>query len=457
MASLGLSGFLLTADNLMISTAVPQIVIGTGATGFAIHAIVSGYLYAYASLLILAGALGDRYGRNTIVRAGLVALAFASSVASVTDTAGIIVACRVIMGAGAALIMPNVLASLVTVFDQAGRRAAVNMYSTATTVGFVLAPLLGGLVVEIGTWRSVFLINLPVAALLFLATCGRQPLRDGSPSGFNAAPAVSSVLVLASLAVLVDMLTARPPTGWLVVGIVLFVSSTMWFLQSEYHSTNALAPWNLLTNRVFAGTSLIVCICQFSYAATIFVLAQYFQVVVELSPTQAGAALLPLAAGVWGATLVGKHTLRRWPATATLTAGMCVLVTAFAWLAVQAEVANFGYVTVAVLIVGVGAGLTKPATTLLQVELIPAARASGGLAVSSTMSQFAAATGVAVTGALLTSAPTGAAHAIEFAREVGTVYVLTSSVAACGLFMSVALYIIQLRSNAPTDIGIGHG
>src|SRR4051812_42849296 len=190
-----LSVLLVSVDNTIVNVALPTIGRELAASTSDLQWVVDGYTLAFASLLLLGGALGDRFGRRRLLQAGLVLFAGTSALASAADTTGQLIAGRAAMGVAAAAIYPATLALLVTTFTGRRERAtAIGIWSAVTGLAVAIGPVTGGLLLEHFAWSSIFLVNLPLAAVAVVA--GRLLLTESADPGsrrFDVGGAATSV------------------------------------------------------------------------------------------------------------------------------------------------------------------------------------------------------------------------------------------------------------------------
>src|SRR5690349_2611095 len=159
----------LVIDNTVLNVAIPSLIRHLGASSSDIQWILDAYMLAFAGLLLTAGALSDTYGRRRGLIVGLVIFGAASLVAAVSQTPGQLIASRALMGVGGAFLMPGTLSILTTVFDDSERKKAIAIWSSVLMLGALGGPLAGGLLLQHYWWGSVFLLNVPIAALGILA------------------------------------------------------------------------------------------------------------------------------------------------------------------------------------------------------------------------------------------------------------------------------------------------
>lgn len=275
-------------DGTVVNVALPAIGEDLDADVGGLQWVVNGYTLALASLILLGGALGDRWGRRRIYVVGVVWFAVASLLCGLAPSVETLVAARVLQGIGGALLTPGSLALISASFDPDDRGAAIGAWSGLGGVATALGPLLGGWLVEAVSWRAVFLLNLPFAVAI-VWICGRHVPESRDPDAPSRFDLLGVGLTAGGLAALTYGLIAS--TTWVAVaGLVVLLL----FVAQERRSPNPLVPLGLFSDRVFAGANLVTFAVYAALGAVFFFLVVQLQVVAGYSPLAAGAATLPV-------------------------------------------------------------------------------------------------------------------------------------------------------------------
>ncbi|GGJ67537.1 MFS transporter [Deinococcus aquiradiocola] len=395
-----------------------QAAFGSGVAGS--QWVVNAYMLMLASLILTGGALGDAFGRRRVFGLGVLVFALASLLCGLAPTLGVLIAARVLQGAGGALLIPGSLAMIGSAFDDAGRGRAVGVWSAATSATNLLGPVLGGVLVGALSWRWAFLINVPLALLTLWCLRG---VPDDRPQTAARPDVWGSVLVTLGLGsvtfALIQAGRSAPGAGLPVLllgalGALLLLAFVLW----EARTPAPMLPLPLFRSAAFRGTNLLTLLLYGALGAATFFLPLNLIGVQGYSPAGAGAALVPLAllltllsrfAGAWGAR-VGPRV--------PLTLGPSVCAAAFLAFAVP----------------GVGGGYVR--TFLLPVTLL-------GL-------------GLAVTVAPLVSAVLGSVDD----RQGGTASGVNNAVSRTGGLLAVAaLGLVMLggfRADLKARVGARH-
>ena len=257
LAGLILGSGVAILDGSVVNVALRSIGADLHASLVALQWVVNGYLLALASLVLVGGGLGDRWGRRRVYLVGVAWFAIASALCSLAQSPGQLVALRVLQGVGAALLTPGALAIIQTSFRPADRAAAIGAWAGLSGVAAALGPLVGGSLVDHASWRWVFAINVPLCLVVLVLTARAAPeSRDAEALG-RPFDVLGAGLVAVSLGTLTYVLTAArtAPAGMLVAGWALAVTAGVAFVVVEGRTPHPLVPLSLFTVRVFSAAN----------------------------------------------------------------------------------------------------------------------------------------------------------------------------------------------------------
>ena len=283
-------------DATVVNVALPRIGADLDASISSLQWVLTGYLLTLASLILLGGALGDRYGRRRVFLTGTVWFAAASMLCGAAPNVEILVAARVLEGAGAALLTPGSLAILQATFRQSDRAKAVGAWSGLGGVAGAIGPFLGGWLVDGPGWRWAFLINVPVAVVVVV--CARAAIPETrDPHAARGLDYIGSALGVVSLGAATWALTESGPKGWtdgtvVAAGVVAIVAGGA-FVHRMRHAHDPLVPPALFESRAFTVTNLATVLLYGAIGVTFFLVAYELQVAAGWTALQAGTALLP--------------------------------------------------------------------------------------------------------------------------------------------------------------------
>jgi EmrB/QacA subfamily drug resistance transporter len=287
---------LVMLDGTVVNVALGRIGTDLGADFAGLQWTVNAYTLALASLILLGGSLGDHLGRRRVFVVGVVWFALASLLCGLAPNLGLLVAGRSLQGVGGALLTPGSLALISASFRGPDRAAAIGAWSGLGGIAGAVGPFLGGWLVE-WSWRAVFLVNLPLAAIVVVVALRHVPeTRDR-----EAAPGLDvpgTLLAVAALGALTWSLTTLggggSPVAWVVLAVGLVAFGV--FVTVERRSPHPLVPPQLFADRSFTGANVATLLVYGALGVVFLLLVLQLQVVAGFSPLVAGTALLPLTA-----------------------------------------------------------------------------------------------------------------------------------------------------------------
>lgn len=401
VASMLTLGFDTTILNVALPTMAEQLDASTGEQQW----MADAYLVVFAALMLPAGLLGDRFGRRRMLIAGLGIFLAGSLAGSLAGDVGTVIAARAVMGVGAALVTPLALSVLPSLFAPDERTKAVGITSAAATLGLPLGPIVGGWLLDHFWWGSVFLVNVPMAAIgivacLFLLPETRDP---ASPK----VDALSTALTATGLGALIYAIIEAPTLGWgdpLILGtLAASVVLIAVLVLRERRVERPMLEMALLAHRGFLFNSLAATLVMFVLSGLLFVLPPYLQAVLGHDALGTGVRLLPLMGGLLVAARAAQPVVARFGARAVVSAGLVVL--AFAGLLGSRTTVDSGYGFTALWLslAGAGFGLSIVPAMSGALGALPADRAGSGSGLLMTLRQVGSAIGVAVLGSVLAS------------------------------------------------------
>ncbi|RCG33219.1 MFS transporter [Sphaerisporangium album] len=284
-------------DSTVVNVALPALGKDLGASMSGLQWTVNAYTLTLAGLILLGGSLGDRYGRRKIFVIGVVWFALASALCGLAPNIETLVLARALQGIGGALLTPGSLAIIQASFARDDRPRAVGAWSGLGGVAGAVGPLLGGWLVETAGWRWVFLINLPLAALVVLVAARHVPeTRDEMATGrFDVLGAVLAALALAGITYgLIERDGAVPPlaaTAGVALGVAFVLVETR---RSHGGTVSALVPVRVFANREFTAVNIVTLIMYAALGVVTFLLIVELQVAAGFSPVAAGTSMLPV-------------------------------------------------------------------------------------------------------------------------------------------------------------------
>jgi EmrB/QacA subfamily drug resistance transporter len=400
LAVLCASLFIATLDNTVLNVAIPHLVRDLRLAAATTQWVVDAYSLVFAGLLLTAGALSDRYGRKRGLLVGLALFGGASVAAAFASSASALVALRGLMGVGGAFLMPSTLSILVHVFDDEERPKAIGIWGGVSALGVAAGPVVGGLLVQHLWWGSVFLINGPIAAVAFTAALVLVPESRNPHAHRPDLPGAG--LATAGVVAVVWAVIGVPAHGWtstrtltaFTIAVVALAAFGAW----ERHTATPMLDLKLLRQRRFAGACLVGMLLLFALAGTTFLLTQYLQLVLGLSPLSAGLGTLPVAVAIAATAPRAPRLAHAVGERAAVAAGLVLLSLGLVVLAVLAPTDSYWPVLAAALLIGAGLGTAMAPASAALIGSVPRESAGVGSALNDTVQELGAALGVAVLG-----------------------------------------------------------
>ncbi|MGH8933489.1 MAG: DHA2 family efflux MFS transporter permease subunit [Egibacteraceae bacterium] len=285
-------------DATVVNVALPQIGAELGANVSGLQWTLNGYLLTLAALILLGGSLGDRYGRRRVFVIGVIWFAVASALCGAAVNVPMLVAARALQGIGGALLTPGSLAILQASFVPEDRSRAIGAWSGLGGVAAAVGPLLGGVLVDAASWRWVFLLNLPLAALVVAVASRHVPETTDPTAEGRHMDIAGSVLAAVGLAGVTYALIEAPERGatspLILAAAVAGLASLAGFVMVERRSSHPMLPLDIFASRQFTAANLVTFAVYGAMSGTFFLLVVHLQQVVGFTPLQAGAATLPI-------------------------------------------------------------------------------------------------------------------------------------------------------------------
>ena len=400
-----LSLFTATLDNTILNVALPTLARELSATTSQLQWMVDSYILVFAGLLLVAGALSDRFGRRLALLAGLAIFGVGSIASAFVVTADQLILARAFMGVGAALTMPSTLSIIANVFDDDERPKAIAAWSAVSGLGIVVGPILGGWLLEHFAWNAIFLVNVPVVIAGIVAILLVVP--ESKAVRAPALDPVGAALSVAGLVALVYGIIEVPAQGWddpLIIGSLAAAAVLLGaFLAWERRVAEPMLDVRLFRNPRFSAASLSVTLVMFSLMGVLFFLTQYLQGVLGLTALETGVRFVPLAIGVIVSAPISAALTGRFGAKVATAFGLFVTAGSLALLATVTVGSGDLLIGSVLAIAGFGLGVAMTPATDAIMGALPKEQAGVGSAVNDTTREIGGAIGVAVLGSVFSA------------------------------------------------------
>ena len=395
--------FMVAVDGTVLSVAVPSIAEELQPSYNQVLWIGDIYSFVLACLLITMGNIGDRVGRKRLLLIASVAFGAASVVAAMAPTAGLLIAARAVQGVAGAGLMPSTLALLRTVFtDDRQRTRAVGIWSAAGAAGASMGPTVGGLLLERFYWGSVFLVNLPVVALI--AAVGWWALPEARSDTRHPLDLLSVALSTTGILGVIYGITELAHSGWgfwpgylalVAGGLLLWV-----FLRRQRRLPVPLLDLDLFAQIRFSAAIAAYLVVAFANVGALFFLPIFLREVANFSPLQSGLATLPESIASLIAATAAARQIGRWGYRATLVAGLVVGTAGLTLLGLSIPL-SYAAMVIPLTLLGLSFGSVVTVASDLALASASADRVGAATGISETAFELGTALGIAITGSIV--------------------------------------------------------
>ena len=405
LAIVCLAALIINVDNTILNVALPTLVRDLRATSSQLQWIVDSYAMAFAGLLLVGGALADRFGRKRFFLIGLTVFALGSIGAALSGSVPILIAFRALMGAGAALTIPTSLAIINDIFRDPGQRArAIGVWGGTIGLGIAIGPIAGGLLLSRFWWGSIFLVNVPIACIGLLGAALVVP--DSKNPHVQRPDPAGAALSIAGLGLLLWAIIEGPTRGWtsgVVVGaglasLVVIGGFVVW----ESRSMHPMLKLDFFRERRFSVALAAECLAVFGLMGALFLSTQFLQFDLGYSPLQAGLRVLPIAIMVVVGAAVSPVAARLVGVKLTVAASLISIAAGLWQVSASSRFdTTYGEIVLGLLLIGLGAGLMLPTATNSVIGSVPQGDSGMGSASNTVALQVGGALGVAVIGSVM--------------------------------------------------------
>ncbi|NEB79695.1 MFS transporter [Streptomyces sp. SID14478] len=397
-----LSLLIIVMANTALTVAAPDMTRDLGLSSADLQWVIDGYTVPYAALMLLLGAIGDKYSRRGALILGLFVFGGGAVAGSLVDSSTGVIAARAVMGVGAAMIMPATLSLLAATFPRAERAKAIVLWTATAGLAIAAGPLVAGALLRGHGWASTFLINVPIAAV---AIVGALILVPPSKAGHqHRIDYVGGLLSVVWVGALVYMIIEGPHFGWgvkaigaAVVAGVALVAFVLW----ELRHPRPVLDVRRFAHRGFAGANLAVALFFLAVFGAFYYLTQHLQFVLGYDAWETGVRMLPLAGAVFVGSALTGYLTPRLGMRVTVTAGMVGGTAALALLTRVDAGSAYGDFVLPLVVLGLAIGLALSPCTDAIMGAFPESELGVGGAVNDTSLELGGSLGIALLGSVL--------------------------------------------------------
>ncbi|MFB6717590.1 MULTISPECIES: MFS transporter [unclassified Streptomyces] len=404
LAVLVLAVLLVAVDATVLGLATPFLTEDLKPSGTQLLWIGDVYSFVIAGLLVSMGSLGDRIGRKKLLLTGAMAFGAVSVLNAYASSPEMMILARALLGVAGATLMPSTLALIRNLFqDPRERSLAIGIWGAMASAGAAVGPVVGGFLLEHFWWGSVFLINLPVMAVLVVVGVKMIPeSKNPAPGPWDLASVALSFIGMIGVVYAVKELAAHGTSWGVAVAGLGGLAALCWFVRRQLTLPAPLLDMRLFHHRGFSGAVLADLLTILGLSGLVFFLSQFLQLVQGRGPLEAGLAELPAAVGAVTAGLIAGVAARRYSVRSVVSGGLGAIGLALAAVTLFHRETAYPLIGVVLLIVGVGAGLAFTVTSDVILSSVPKEQAGSAGAVSETAYELGAALGIALLGSIVT-------------------------------------------------------
>jgi EmrB/QacA subfamily drug resistance transporter len=438
LAAVSFGLFMIMLDNTVVNVALPAIQSDLGAELSGLQWIVAGYALSFAALMLIGGKVADAFGRRRIFVIGIAVFTLASLWCGLAESTGMLIAARVVQGAGAALMNPATLSIIAATFAARQRGTAIGIWAGVSALALAIGPLVGGLITEHIDWSWIFFVNVPVGIVAIVASfLFIDESRDETHVRLDLPGLATSAIALFSLTY--GLIEANSH-GWgspLILGSFALAAVMFGaFIMLERHQRNPMLPLELFRSGTYVGANLVVLLVALAMFGVFFFMSLYMQNILGYSAVQTGAAFLPLTLLIILVAPIAGKTSDRIGSRGLMTVGMILISLQLLYFSQLGLDATFWTILPAFLVGGVGMALTMTPSAAAATRSVPVDKAGVGSAVLNAARQVGGSLGIAIMGAIVAASvgaqltPETFVHGFERALIVAAVIAAAGAVVA---------------------------
>jgi EmrB/QacA subfamily drug resistance transporter len=396
--------FMIMLDNTVVNVALPSIQSGLHASTSSLEWVVNAYTLSFAVTLVTGGRLGDLFGRRRMFLIGVAIFGSSSFMIALSQSDTWLILFRAVQGIGSGFMMPATLSIITNTFDAHERGRAIGTWAGVSAMALAIGPVVGGFLVEEVSWQSIFLLNVPVAALaIFVTLFAVRESRDETAIREIDVPGVAALTV--GLAALVLALVKSNSWGWgsaRVIGLFAIAAVALTaFVLIEPRRRAPMVEFSFFRSRTFFGSNVVAFIVSFTMFATFFSLTLYMQDILHFSPLQTGLRFLPTTVCVMVFGPIAGRLADRVGPRPLMTAGLLAVAAAMFWETGITTHSSYGFIAVGFVLQGVGIAFVMSPMSTAAMNSVDRAKAGVASGILSMTRMVGSTFGVAALGAII--------------------------------------------------------
>jgi EmrB/QacA subfamily drug resistance transporter len=390
-------------DNTVVNVALPSIQRDLDSDLSELEWIVTGYALTFASLMLVGGKVADAYGRRLIFVVGIVVFTLASLGCGLAGSSEMLIAARVLQGAGAALMNPATLSIIAATFPPRERGTAIGIWAGTSALALAIGPLVGGLITEHLEWSWIFFVNIPIGVLGIVASyLFIDESRDETHASLDLPGLATSAVGLFALTYgLIEANTYGWTSTRILGAFVLAAAALASFVVIERRRRDAMLPLDLFRSGTYTGANLVVLLVALAMFGVFFFVSLYMQNILGYSPVQTGAAFLPMTIIIILVAPIAGKTSDRIGSRGLMTAGMILVAVQLVMFSRLDTDSTFWNLFPALIVGGIGMALTMTPSAAAATRSVPVEKSGVGSAVLNSARQVGGTMGVAIMGAIM--------------------------------------------------------
>jgi EmrB/QacA subfamily drug resistance transporter len=441
LAAVSFGLFMIMLDNTVVNVALPSIQEDLGADLSELEWVVAGYALTFAALMLIGGKVADAYGRRLIFVVGIVVFTLASLACGLADSSEMLIAARIVQGAGAAMMNPATLSIIAATFPPAQRGAAIGIWAGVSALALAIGPLVGGLLTEHLGWNWIFFVNVPIGMLGIAASFLLiDESKDSTHERLDLPGLATSALGLFALTYgLIEANTYGWSSGRIVGTFAVAAVALVSFVLLERHQRAPMLPLELFKNRTYTGANTAILLVALAMFGVFFFVSLYMQNILGFSAVEAGAAFLPMTILIILIAPIAGRTTDRIGSRALMTVGMALVSLQLLYFSQLGTDASFWNLLPGLLIGGAGMAMTMTPSAAAATRAVPVDKAGVGAAVLNTFRQVGGSLGIALMGAIMAHEAGGNWTTESFMDGFERALLIAAAIALLGAVVSFVL------------------
>lgn len=456
LAAVSFGLFMIMLDNTVVNVALPSIQRDLGVGLSELEWVVAGYALTFAALMLIGGKLADMYGRRLIFVVGIVLFTLASLACGLSDSGTMLIVARIAQGVGASLMSPASLSIITATFPPRQRGTAIGVWAGVSAMALAIGPLTGGLLTEHLSWHWIFFINVPVGIAGVVASylLIDESRDESAVQAFDVPGLATSALGLFALTY--GLIEANS-YGWgsprILAAFAIAAVSLIAFVLLERHQRVPMLDLALFGSRTYVGANVVLLLVALAMFGVFFFVSIYMQTILGYSPTQAGAAFLPMTLLIIVLAPQAGRIADRIGSRVLMTGGMALVGTHLLLLSTLDADSSFWNLLPAFLIGGVGMSATMTPATAAAMKAVPRDKAGVGSAVLNAFRQVGGSIGVALMGAIMAARATTPPSTTGFIDGLHAALLVAAGIAFAGAMVAYLLVRNVQHDSPPQPVG----